>query len=129
MHSVQLLRHGDDLREGLMPAGSRQGEGSAPLEEGIVAGLRDLLSAVLEQHGALSERSRRTLQHRVHLWRIRIAQPPTLPLHPPASRTGAVHLSSCKDIRLTYCVPLHLGCTVQRIVGRLLKTEKLRHET
>lgn len=60
-------------------------ERGSPLEKGIVAGLRDLLGAVLEEHGALAQRGRSALQHRVHLRRIGIPQPPALALHPPAA--------------------------------------------
>lgn len=55
-----------------------------PLEEGVVAGTGHLSGAVLEQHRALAERGGSALQRGVHLGRIRVPQPPALPLHPPA---------------------------------------------
>ena len=77
------------------PRGAR---GRAPLEERVVARLGDLLGAVGVQHGAFPQRARRPLQQRVHLGRVRVAQPPALPLHPPdqapdnGGQTSAAHM-------------------------------------
>ena len=59
---------------------------SAPLEQRTVACCGDLLSAVLEEDRARSERLRGSLQHGVHLRCVHVAQIAPLCLQPPVHK-------------------------------------------
>eukprot|EP00955_Chlamydomonas_euryale_P099275 365206-Chlamydomonas_euryale.AAC.2 len=73
------------------------------LEERVVARRRDLLAAVLEEHGALAQRSDRRLQRRADLRGVVVGNAAALALHPPARTLFCARVVACCSVLFRAC--------------------------